>query len=93
MMNSEKNLESTGESSVALISCAREKKEVNIYELNSSNQYNIELGIFFDKFMFDSFNMPTELPQNSRSGKKERSRSKKTSKVMKKFVPKPTKKM
>ena len=49
---------STGESSTCMSKCVRQKKEVNIYNMNSSNLYNNDVGKYFDKFMFNSFVLP-----------------------------------
>ena len=57
-MSMTKPTESTLESSTSMSKCVRKKNEVNIYNMNSSNQYNNDLGKYFDKFMFNSFVLP-----------------------------------
>ena len=57
-MSMTKPTESTLESSTCMSKCVRKKNEVNIYNMNSSNQYNNDLGKYFDKFMFNSFVLP-----------------------------------
>ena len=65
-MSNIKPTESTEESSICISKCVREKKEVNIYDMNSSNQYNNDLGKYFDKFMFNSFVLPDQIEKSSR---------------------------
>ena len=68
-MSNIKPIDSTEESNSCISKCIRQKKEVNIYNMNSSNQYNNDLGKYFDKFMFNSFVLPDKQPKSLRVDK------------------------